>query len=70
MYQGTNTRKPRRLIREGQTSTYRRRKPTLLAKLAFTTWAIMAGVLEALTVLAVLVAITLACLIVPLVIWF
>lgn len=70
MNQGTKTRKPRRLAREGQTTTYRRRKPSLLTRTAFTVWAVMANVLEAAAVLTALVAFALACLIVPLVIWF
>lgn len=70
MYQGTKTRKPRRLERQGATTTYRRRKPTLLAKIAFGTWTVMARTLEYAAVLAGLLALTLVCLIVPLVLWF
>jgi len=70
MYQGTNTRKPRRLMSDGSTTTYRRRKPSLLARIAFTTWAVMANVLEILAVLGILIGVALACLIGPLVIWF
>jgi len=70
MYQGTKTRKPRRLVREGQTTTYRRRKPSVLAKIAFGMWTIMARTLEYAAVLAALLVFALACLIVPLLIWF
>lgn len=70
MYQGTKTRKPRRLQSDGRTTLYRRRKPSFLSRVAFTTWAVMAGVAEALVVLALLVTIALACLIVPLLVWF
>lgn len=70
MYQGTKTRKPRRIKREGQTTYYRQRKPSVLARLAFGTWTIMANVLEAVAVLVGLIAVMLTCLIVPLVLWF
>lgn len=70
MYQGTKTRKPRRIKREGQTSYYRQRKPSVLARIAFGTWTIMANVLEAVAVLAALITVSLACFIIPLVIWF
>lgn len=70
MYQGTKTRKPRRIKREGQTTYYRQRKPSVLTRLAFGTWTIMANVLEAVAVLTALIVFMLACLIVPLLIWF
>jgi hypothetical protein len=70
MYQGTKTRKPRRLKTEGTTTLYRRRKPTLLARLAFGVWTVMARTVEYVAVLALLLAFALACLIVPLLIWF
>lgn len=70
MNQGTKTRKPRRIKSEGQTSYYQRRKPSLLARLTFGTWSVMANVLEAVAVLAALLVLALACLIVPLLIWF
>ncbi len=70
MYQGTKTRKPRRMERTGTTTTYRRRKPSVLAKLAFGTWTIMARTVEYAAVLVGLLVFALACLIVPLVIWF
>lgn len=70
MYQGTKTRKPRRIAKTGQTTTYKRRKPSLATKIAFGIWTIMANVLEAVAVLAGLLTVALACLIVPLVIWF
>lgn len=70
MYQGTKTRKPRRIQAEGNTTTYRRRKPTLLARIAFGTWGVMAQTVEYAAVLAGLLVFALACFIVPLVIWF
>jgi len=70
MHQGTKTRKPRRLAVEGTTTTYKRRKPTILAKLAFGMWTVMARTAEYAAVLAALLVFALACLIVPLVIWF
>lgn len=70
MYQGTKTRKPRRIEQAGQTTTYKRRKPSILARLAFGTWTVMARTLEYAAVLAGLLVFALACLIVPLVIWF
>ncbi len=70
MHQGTKTRKPRRIRREGHSTYYQRRKPSLLAKLAFGMWAVMARTVEYLAVLAALLVFALACLIVPLVIWF
>lgn len=70
MYQGTKTRKPRRIKREGQTTYYRQRKPPLLTRLAFGIWTIMASVLEAVAVLVGLIVVMLTCLIVPLVLWF
>lgn len=70
MHQGTKTRKPRRIQRAGQTTIYQRRKPSVLARLAFGTWTIMANVLEAVAVLAGLLVLALACVIVPLLIWF
>lgn len=70
MYQGTKTRKPRRLKSEGQTSYYQRRKPSLITRIAFSTWTIMANVLEIAAVFTALIVFALACLIVPLLIWF
>lgn len=70
MYQGTKTRKPRRIQSAGQTTTYKQRKPSVLAKIAFGTWTIMASVVEAVVVLAGLLVLALACVIVPLLIWF
>jgi len=70
MNQGTKTRKPRRLKSEGQTSYYQRRKPSLLTQFAFGTWTIMANIIEAVAVLAALLAVALVCFLVPLVIWF
>lgn len=70
MNQGTKTRKPRRLAREGRTTIYRRRKPSVLARIAFGTWTIMARTLEYVAVLTALLVFALACVIVPLVIWF
>lgn len=67
---GTKTRKPRRLKSEGQTSYYQRRKPSLLTRIAFGTWTIMANVLEAAAVFTALLVFALVCLIVPLLIWF
>lgn len=70
MHQGTKTRKPRRLKSDGQTTYYRRRKPSLFTRIAFGTWTIMANVLEIAAVLTALIVFGLACLIVPLLIWF
>lgn len=70
MYQGTKTRKPRRIETAGRTTTYKRRKPSVLARLAFGTWTVMARTAEYAAVLAALLVFALACLIVPLVIWF
>lgn len=70
MHQGTKTRKPRRLKAEGTTTTYQRRKPSLLARLTFGTWTVMARTVEYVAVLAALLVFALACLIVPLLIWF
>ncbi len=70
MHQGTKTRKPRRLKSDGQTTYYRRRKPSLFTRIAFGTWTIMANVLEAAVVFTALIVFGLACLIVPLLIWF
>lgn len=70
MYQGTKTRKPRRIQRAGQTTIYQRRKPSVLAKLAFGMWTVMARTLEYAAVLVGLLVLALACVLVPLLIWF
>lgn len=67
---GTKTRKPRRLRSDGQTTYYQRRKPPLITRIAFATWTIMANTLEIVAVFVGLVTLMLACLIVPLLIWF
>lgn len=70
MHQGTKTRKPRRIEQAGPTSYYKRRKPSVLAKLAFGTWTVMARTVEYIAVVVGLLVFALACAIVPLVIWF